>query len=369
MNSPKIIIHELRLSELERFVRSERYRLMSDLPISPHRALSYVRNQRAEPDDVVLLMLFVEEQLVAYRSLFPDKIFYDNKNLKFAWISGSWVAPNHRRKGFSKLLLQRAFELWDNNLMFSNYAPESHDLYLKSGKFSQVYKTSGYWYYFRFETAELLKNKHRIFQNINPLLKVFDAFGNIFADLKLNLLKSKSFGFKITDFEDVALRNFIDKQNKSNPFRRGAAELLYILKNPWVLQNQKQEKPATDYFFSAYSDRFFYKILKFSENNEIQAFMLLKVRNKALTVAYVYFETGYENQIIEAIFFYIKKLKISYFVISHPLLAETFALRYKFAFLHKKTYIKDFYASGVIGEILKNGNFLFQDGDGDGIFT
>ena len=103
-------IKKIKLSGLEEFIKGEQFRLLKDKPISSFRQLSQVHNPHGQKNDIVLYLGFIEEKLVAYRSVFGDYIFKSEKKTRFAWCSGNWVHPDHRRKGLSKLLLYEALK-------------------------------------------------------------------------------------------------------------------------------------------------------------------------------------------------------------------------------------------------------------------
>jgi hypothetical protein len=67
-------IRKVRLSELESFIQSESFGQLANIPITPARAKSYIKNPHGLPDDVVLIMAFTDGQLVAFRSLFAGTV-------------------------------------------------------------------------------------------------------------------------------------------------------------------------------------------------------------------------------------------------------------------------------------------------------
>ncbi len=118
-------IKKIRLSELEEFANSTQFQSFENKPITTFRVASQIKNPRAQPNDYVLYMGFVDDKLVAYRTLFGDHITKQGKTIRFGWCSGAWVHPGFRKEGFSTLLLNEAFDDWEGKLMFTNYAPEA----------------------------------------------------------------------------------------------------------------------------------------------------------------------------------------------------------------------------------------------------
>lgn len=364
-------VKQLKLSELHGFINSDEYKNLDNLPISFHRAISYLNNMRANANDIVLLMIFIENKLIAYRSLFSDGIILNNLHENFAWISGSWVHPDYRRKGYSEKILYEALIAWDNKLMFSNYAPESKSLYDKSKRFVKVYETIGKRFYFRFSFAELLKTKHMIFRKITFLLNIIDYTLNIFLNFKFALIKHdiSNINYQVVDDINNDIERFIQKHSTNNPFKRNKREFSYFDNFPWVIEKSEKDFFNSKYYFSSTAKRFYTKkIVLFDEKKNITAFMILKVREKALSVPYLYFEKSEIKNISKIILHFVSKLKINYL----PLYCkeiEKELLQRRTNYIFAKKSIKKFYSTEKLSKILGLNKYSFQDGDGDSIFT
>ena len=96
-------IEKYNAERLKEFLDSDVYSSMSFVPVSKHRALSWLYNPRLLPDDIILYLGFEEKNLVAYRSLLPDR----RGDVRFGWLSGNWVRPDQRRRGLATRLLKR----------------------------------------------------------------------------------------------------------------------------------------------------------------------------------------------------------------------------------------------------------------------
>ncbi len=137
-------IKKIRVDELESFVSSETFKRLSIVPITTLRARSYAANPLAQPGDIVLYLGFIDNQLVAFRSIFAGVINAGNSKIRFGWCSGAWVHPDLRRQGFSMLLLNEALADWNGKLMLTNYSPQTEKLFLKSGKFKVIHRFQGF---------------------------------------------------------------------------------------------------------------------------------------------------------------------------------------------------------------------------------
>lgn len=364
-------IKELKISELQNFINSEEYKNFDNIPISYHRAVSYFSNQRADKNDTALLLLFENNKLIAYRSFFSDYILINSFKKKVFWISGSWVHPKHRRKGYSTKLLNRANELFNNNLIFTNYAPNSKSMYDKTQNFKKVFETKGKRFYLRFSLSEILPPKHKIFRKIKSGLKLFDTFLNLLFDLRFVFFryKIKNINFRIIEKFDEAVHNFIAKNNTENPFKRNVKEFIYFSEFSWILQKNQPEKSDEKYYFSSSAKRFFYeKVVFLNSKNQISGFLLLKIRNKNLSIPYSFFDKNEAKNITQFILNYSSKYRINYLTVFNPEIISN--LKKKNAlFLFSKNMIRDFFASKKLHKLLGYNKYTFFAGDGDNVFT
>ena len=102
------------LEELEHHIQAVHSNGNQVSPLSPLRLQSYLNNPRANSSDPVLFELHIKNKLVAYRTLLPDTVFdAGGRPYPFAWLSGNWVDPGQRRKGYSTMLLQEVESRWE----------------------------------------------------------------------------------------------------------------------------------------------------------------------------------------------------------------------------------------------------------------
>ena len=100
----------LQLKELGEYIYSDAYIRSDYIAISKQRALSQQRNPRARPEDVVLVLVYEAEELVAYLGVFVDDLHFQTGIEHVGWLSCMWVNPKMRGKGIAKKLLQTVFE-------------------------------------------------------------------------------------------------------------------------------------------------------------------------------------------------------------------------------------------------------------------
>jgi hypothetical protein len=356
-------IKKIRLSELEDFVQSEMFQKFDVVPFTPARAKSYLQNPRAKPGDVVLYLGLIQNQLVAFRSLFADVAFVNNHPVRFAWCSGSWVRPAFRRNGYSLQLLTEAYTDWNKKLMFTNYAPESEKLYVKTGWFHPVHHFEGVRCYLFPKTRKLVKASDRnrltklIFSGIDFWIHLFSSLKVLFFNPKMN----PDFHFEESSFPDEECFEWLQQYKTSFLFKREEAELKWIFENPWISDDNKPFQRK--YPFSSVSKKFYYQTVKVFRKGSFAGWFVFSVREGHLKTLFFALEAGVEKNTAAYLKKYCVKYRLEMATIYNSKIS-TLLFQQKFPFLRlKKTGQKIYSTFAVPGE------YQFQDGDGDVFFT
>jgi len=361
----KLSIEKIRLKDLESFVQSETFQHFATIPITDLRVKSYLNNPHAQLEDVVLYFGFVEKQLVAFRSLFAERIISEGGPIRFAWCSGNWVHPDFRRKGFSEQLLNEAFSDWNGKLMFTNYAPNSEQLYLKTGKFQTVHQFHGFRGYLFPKTRKLVPgaNKNHVTKFVSSLI---DAVITASSSIRILFFLAKpnpDFRFETIHIPDDECYQILQNKKHNHFFGRGEEELKWIFQFPWI---SKQHQPESEkYPFSSYSTSFFYQTIKIFRRNELTGFFIFSVREGHLKTLFFHIPEEVGQEVAKYLIQFCVKQKIEVATVYNSEVAQHLFSR-KFPFLRTKKYGQKIYSSF---EIKNSNNYQFQDGDGDVIFT
>ena len=356
-------IKKILLNELEDFVKSEMFQKLAVIPITPARAESYLKNPRGRADDVVLYLGFIEDKLVAFRSLFADSVFIGEEQIRFAWCSGSWVHPAFRREGHSKQLLTQAYSDWNGKLVFTNYAPESEKLYVKTGWFKPIHQFEGVRCYLFPKTRKLVaaSGKNKL---VRLIFCLADFFIKIISLVKINFFKPKEkpdFWFEEMDFPDSECYRRIQQNAKKFLFKRGEEELKWIFGNPWISTAGKQFKER--YPFSSFSKEFYYRTVKIFRLNRFAGFFIFSVREGHLKTLYFQIEEGTEKGIAAYLKRFCTENKLEIATVYNSEVAGAL-FKQKFPFLRVKKTGQKIYSTFAVP-----GKYNFQDGDGDVFFT
>ena len=358
-------IKKIKRNELESFTGSDFFNRLPVVPITPERAKSYVRNPRSQPGDVVLYLGFIDEQLVAFRSLFADWIFEAGQPVRFGWFSGNWVHPQFRRQGFSEALLREAYSDWNGKLMFTNYAPESEKLYLKTGWFKPIHQFSGVRGYLFPKTRKLLPAANRnillksVFTVADSIIVLVSSFRILFFRDRV----SSEFSFETLPTPDEACFNLLRRSEQNFLFNRGEAELQWIFRFPWIMTTSQIRKIS--YPFSSVSSSFYYQTVKLFKRNELAGFFIFSVREGHLKTLFFCLPENAENAVALFLKKYCVLKKIEVITLYNQQVSEWFFAQ-KFPFLRLKKFGQKIYST-FLPEHAET--YRFQDGDGDVFFT
>ena len=361
----KLNILKIQLSELESFVESKTYKQFEVAPISMLRVQSYKNSPHGLPDDVVLYVGLIEDRLVAFRTLFAGSVQTENGTKRFGWCSGNWVHPDFRRKGFSEQLLNDAFADWNGKLMFTNYAPNSEKLYIKTGQFGVVHQFQGFRGYLFPKTSKLISfaSKNRftkiVFSIIDSLIFAFSLVRTWFY---LSGAKA-DIDFEVLNLPDAACYDSLKNNSVRYYFNREEQELRWIFKFPWISENKPAE--AERYPFSSYSNDFRYYTVKVFDKNELAGFFIFSIRGGHLKTLIFNLPDRFDQSVAGFLKQFSINQKIEVITVYNSGVAEQLFSR-KFPFLRAKKYGQKIYSSF---EIKNQQNHHFQDGDGDVIFT
>ncbi len=82
-----MVIKEYSLSDLAQLVLSGDFWRGEVIPITTHRALAQIRNPRARPEDVALLVAYDGDRICGYIGVLPELIFLKGRTHMVGWLT------------------------------------------------------------------------------------------------------------------------------------------------------------------------------------------------------------------------------------------------------------------------------------------
>ncbi|MDD2548949.1 MAG: GNAT family N-acetyltransferase [Bacteroidales bacterium] len=289
-----ISIKRVSIQELEKLVFSPSYAQWDVIPISRHRAKSYINNPRCATTDVVLYLAYTDSKLVAYRTIMPDTILGNDETIKVGWLSGSWVNPIFRRKGIASKLLDAAYNDWNGNLLFTNYTKESKAVFDKTSLFAKVATLQGARTYIRPCLAKILPQKRRCFKQLKPIWQLTDLILKILnpAPIFAHTIGVKDIGFEYLKEPDNEIISLFESLTKKLSTSRAGTELQWIMKHPWLVSSPLGDRIGDKYFFSSSPKKFEQLIIKVYRASRLVGFMIINSKDGFATTPYIVCNTS-----------------------------------------------------------------------------
>jgi len=365
-------ILKVQLKDLETFFHSELFGKFNHKPISKNRVDSYLNNPKGDPEDIVLYLMLDGEEILAFRTLLSDRLILEEKSQKFAWLSGSFTAPEHRRKGYSMILLDEAYKDWDGNLMSTNFATTSYDLFQRSDYFEDLTRLNGTRFYRRFCLKTILYPKGGIFRKWNRVIGWIDALGNLVFDLRFKVSNTVSkLDYQPLTSLDVSAQEFLKKYKSKELYKRDEQSYQWILDYPWIKPDEYSRKESLNYNFTCYAKTFdskFYQIRN-PLTKVMDGLVMITIREQHLTIPYFYVEKEAMEQVITLIDHLCQKHRINYITFFDEDLIRAFKTN-RSSFLYRKSFRQLFVISKTLRTKLPNiSTYDIQFGDGDQVFV
>jgi GNAT superfamily N-acetyltransferase len=366
-----IRISKIKACDILSFADDSKFVGWEHIPISRYRALSYSSNPRSNPDDIVLYLAFDDAIMVGYRTIMPDHVFVEGKELKVGWLSGNWVLDSHRRRGVASLLLNKALDDWNKSLLYTNYALESKAVYDKSGKFTLLSMNPGKRYYLRSCLSSLLPNRSIFFSKSTIILNAIDVILNLINPLPLiarRIRIDRNITYETLTSPDASILELFEKECEVTPTRRTPRELNWILQFPWLVSAPLRRKDDKRYYFSSNPERFHQMTIKVSRNGLLMGYLLVNIVEDRITIPYSRFSKSDSSLFADIILEQAAKLKVSMITVYDPYLDEALSRRFLFHIFSKRRF-QNYYATIEVANKLKGNSITFRPGDGDCAFV
>ena len=358
-------IRKITIGELNAFIHSDEFKASPVIPISSHRAISYIKNPRAAEGDVVLILAYKEDKLCGYLGVLPDHFFPDNHAEKIGWMSCIWVDSCQRGAGIAEQLINEAFDAWDGRILATEFTAAAKRLYDKTQKFNDLTTLYGIRAYLRFNLHQLLPPKQKSFKKAAPILKMVDGAVNIFNDVRLKLSKPEEY-YEVVKVSDQEFIDFISEHNQTELFKRNIEDLTWIKNYPWLKVGNRKDAEAQKYHFSAITSQFYNQFIQFNDNGNRVGVALTEVRDRHLKLPYIYFDKKDTEAVAKGVLQLMIDQKLNMLTTYNPFLAE-YILCNRAPYYKARPFMREYLISKKVEDLPSD--VIIQDGDGDCAFT
>ena len=371
-------IKEYTIKELKKAIIDNSLWNNDVIPITKHRAISYINNPNCSDDDFVLAVASENGKIIGYRCILPDIININGVSHKFGWTSTTWVEPNLRGKGIGKSLSKLAFDKYNNRLASSYSTHKAVGIYksINQVKELSLIQNNSYFLHSYFSTSGIIKKiSNKFLSNIVKVpLTIIDTFINEFLQVKQNSyiqkhLKNTIFIFEYLFQLDKESKEFIKKNKKNEYFNRTPEFLNWILKYPWVLNAPLKDINQEKYYFSSVCSSMDFYCLKIRDNQmNIIGVLIIKQLDEVLSIPYLYYKNEHLRSIVLVILKHAIELKTKSIYVGNKDIIYLLD-KINFPFFRVRKDKSRLYLVPKTFNTKEIEKYYFQDGDGDLAFT
>lgn len=270
----------------------------SFLSVSKHRLYSHYKNPNLEDDDVVLLLSYINDELLGYMGVYTDKININNTQQKIGWLSTWWVHPKTKGSGIGREILNTMYDTLSGHIGISQFTPSAKRVYDKSGYFVTLKESPGIKAVLRSNLSFVIPAIFSGAKKVIPVLAAVDSVLNVLINLKLYFqkaaLKSSIKGISVEYLSaiDDETQQLINQFNQHDISIKDKAFFEWLKAYHWV-----ESAPLIDltnknkYEFSIYDKTFEFYFIKILRHNQCIGFVVLQKRNYVAKVLFTYFDS------------------------------------------------------------------------------
>jgi hypothetical protein len=366
-------IRRLKVNELSEYINTPEFINSEFIPISKARAISQSFNPDADAEDIALIVASDENhEVVGYIGMLPGYYYEGKATNKLYWNSGWWIHPVKGKK-VSMLLFYSMMEICKDKLVLADLTPLTYQILKKTGLFEFSQPKPGVCGYLRLPVKKVLQRQFNIYNKLNVLIIIIDVIANLFVEVyqffwRLKIILPEDTTINEVRSVDNETSEFINLVTHEKGTFRKQNELNWILQYPWLKESTiKNDPEAKKYYFSTVVQEFEYHCLKIYKNKSLVAFVFLTSRDGSYKVPYVFYNDIEPKILYKIILKYITEKKAISFTTWHPELEKIIKTKFS-PFIIKKQIKKQEAYSIQLKNLFKPG-FIFQDGEGDMVFT
>jgi hypothetical protein len=340
------------------------------LAISKHRLYAHYKNPNLDDNDIVLLLSYLNNELVGYMGLFIDKININNQTQKIGWLSTWWVHPKTKGTGIGREILNTMYSENNGQIGISQFTPSAKRVYDKSGYFTTLKENQGIKAVLRSNLTFVIPTLFSKTKILTNFFNLTDVFFNLFINIKLSIQKIiitkklKNISVEYLNIIDDETYEIINQFNKNDISNKGKDFFEWLKAYNWV-----QKAPLLNYTnknkyeFSIYDNEFEFSFIKINQDNKCIGFIVLQKRNYVSKVLFTYFDNSkYSNDISNIIKLQAINQNTREIICYDTAICEN--LKKSSLFLYKTKKNKQSIISKVYGiDDFKNIRMNFGDGD------
>ena len=298
-------IRKIYKKDIENFFLETEFWNHDFLSITKHRLLAHLHNPNLENDDIVLILGYLNNELVGYMGVFIDTIIIKNETQKIGWLSTWWVHPKTKGSGIGRQILNAMYLENKGKIGISQFTPSAKRVYDKSGYFVDLKQNIGVKAVLKTNFATLIPELKPQLSVLKPIFELADFGINSLVSIRQYFNKKalnsnlKSLKIEYLNAIDNETSQFINSHNNNHLTKKSDAFFNWLKQFQWV-----QEAPLlaftekNNYEFSMVDNSFNIYLVKIKLENKIIGFLVLQKRNQTMKVLFAYFDSNKHSHYI-----------------------------------------------------------------------
>ena len=261
---------------------------LSDKAISRSRALAFIRNPHARPDDGALVVVFNEQsEAVGYTGAYAEEWCQPEVSGRYFWGSTQWMDPEYRGKGVSGKMMRMIKDAVEDKYIALDSSPASCRLDEKQGSIISYYPR-----YFIVLNGEGKSFKSKV-KNIQSTLSKKKALEHLLDVGYTNRYVS------LIDDETYA---FIVEHSKKDLFLREQDYLNWQMRYPFVVPNGGDNKMDADKCeFGECVKRLRTDMVQVFSGGKMCGFYVLRNVDAVCSTWYLYYDEAAREQVFASV--------------------------------------------------------------------
>ena len=261
---------------------------LSDKVISRSRALAFVRNPHAQPEDAALVVVYNEQnEAVGYTGAYAEEWCHPVVKGRYFWGSTQWMEPQYRGKGISGRMMRMIKDAVEDQYVALDSSPASCRLDEKQGSIIS--------YYPRFFIV--LKGKDKSFKS-----RVKDVQSMFSKKKALRSLMGFDYSNRHVSLIDDMTYAFIVEHSKKDLFLRKQDYLNWQMRYPFVVATGGDKRmDAEECEFGECVDRLHTDMVQVFSGGRLCGFYVLRNVDSVCSTWYLYYDEAMREQVFASV--------------------------------------------------------------------
>lgn len=276
------------VSDLEDWLFHHADNGLSDAVIARPRALAFICNPHARPDDVALVVVFNEKkEPVGYTGAYAEQWLRPELQDRYFWGSTQWMNPEYRGKGISWKMMRQIKDAVTDHYIALDSTPASCRLDEKQGSIISYYPR--YFFVLRGNGKSVKSKVKNMLSNLSLKKTLRKLAGYCYTNRYVALIDDETYSF-IVEHGDKDL--FVRKKDFLN----------WQVRYPFVIPTGEDKTLDVESCeFGGYVKRGQTMMVQVFVDGRMCGFYVLRILNAVCSTGYLYYEEAKHDQVFASV--------------------------------------------------------------------